>query len=1119
MEEKMAILRDYEMIVKKLLFFLILGYVFQVAAATSVVLLAGDSTMADYPESRMPLIGWGQALKQFALPETKIHNFALSGSSSKSFRSIGRWDNVLNAITDGCVVLIQFGHNDAMRTNPDKYADPAVDFPANLKRFVEEVRARNGVPILCTPVAYRAFNPDGTTKNLHGDYPKAVRQVAREYNVPLLDLTAITEEIYQRYGAENSKQLFKYCRAGEYPAFPEGAADNCHFNARGASEAARAVIRELYRQKLPGANRFAPPEWNWDFSELSTGQLPSTWTLWRKNYAGTVEAVKGQYGPALQVTGAESAALQYDLPVKAGETYVIRAEMQQTGKSKGDLVIAWKGENRKWLSLARIPGIFQVTGKPLCKAAVKVTVPKGAMYLCAMLTAAGGNDQNDKVWFYRLTIRQIFESGLSGTPNEPAPRLNFTLRDTDYPIYRNNTEVLKTLRMAIIKHSDVIGNENFPWITPATAAATAKKIKNAGYNCILTEGQRFLMRDIDSFTGPLDVSRGSLKFPELVQNTKIIADAFHLEGLKVYLHLTSGLAPNEFYRDHPNWMVKSVLDNGNRKYWGLNWICQNNVEYGKEYRKRLAQLVEAVRPDALMIDETSNMYDSCGCPDCRARFTADTGLTMPEPGNSSWFRNLDSPIYRKFLQWRIECVKKENDDYRAILRQYVPDGVLLSYYSVPYNQQAWYDHGISLESSAGTGEIFGLETISNYRKYWAMFIAAMKLTRYVAEQKLGTAFTITAFPNYDVLYSVWLLNLSQGGHQYWSWYQNETLKELRAGLVQWEMLHERLFSGLQSAGEVAVVFSSRDLNLRRAPRGRIQRQNVYLAIANNLTLAQIPYRATGDLDMERPIPDSVKVIIAMDFGLLTDNAVANLRNFVAKGGKLIASNEFSLYDAEGKRRTNFALADVLGCDFLALTDGEAILKTGEREVGPVDALVEVKPRAGAKVVGTMMPGTRPGLIHNRFGQGEAWYLAGSIAPAIYFNEFNGTAIIDRDNSDERRLAVVELFRNLIDAEGQFLKTEQLPPGVVVEKFLQDGVPQLHVLNYSGMMTDGRPETDHFNFPEIRSGAITIPDLKCARITAYSPEFNGKKNLQFERKDGTLKIMLPDFRYLLLIRFE
>jgi hypothetical protein len=53
---------------------------------------------------------------------------------------------------------------------------------------------------------------------------------------------------------------------------------------------------------------------------------------------------------------------------------------------------------------------------------------------------------------------------------------------------------------------------------------------------------------------------------------------------------------------------------------------------------------------------------------------------------------------------------------------------------------------------------------------------------------------------------------------------------------------------------------------------------------------------------------------------LSDKQCAQLRDYVEKGGAIVATHETSLYDEWGKPRANFALADLFGCDYAGKTD-------------------------------------------------------------------------------------------------------------------------------------------------------------------------------------------------------
>ena len=121
------------------------------------VFMIGDSTMANksYDNSK-PERGWGMALQGFFTDNVVVDNHAVNGRSSKTFIDEGRWQVVLDKIKPGDYVIIQFGHNDE-KPQADRHTDPGSTFDANLRRFVEETRARGGHPILMNSVVRRNF--------------------------------------------------------------------------------------------------------------------------------------------------------------------------------------------------------------------------------------------------------------------------------------------------------------------------------------------------------------------------------------------------------------------------------------------------------------------------------------------------------------------------------------------------------------------------------------------------------------------------------------------------------------------------------------------------------------------------------------------------------------------------------------------------------------------------------------------------------------------------------------------------------------------------------------------------------------------------------------------------
>lgn len=214
----------------------------------------GDSTMA--PNTKCdedpgdPGRGWAEPLQQFFDPaQLVVRNCAVSGRSTKSFIDEGRWQKVLDRIVPGDLLLIQFGHNDAKKSDPKRYTDPETTFKENLRRFVNEARGKGATPILATSIVRRQFGKDGTLRDSHGRYVPAAAEVAAELNVPLVDMNRLTGKLVLKYGPEESKKLYLYVEPNVAERFPDGNADDTHLCIRGAE-----VFAALFTEACVAAN-------------------------------------------------------------------------------------------------------------------------------------------------------------------------------------------------------------------------------------------------------------------------------------------------------------------------------------------------------------------------------------------------------------------------------------------------------------------------------------------------------------------------------------------------------------------------------------------------------------------------------------------------------------------------------------------------------------------------------------------------------------------------------------------------------------------------------------------------------------------------------------------------
>lgn len=221
------------------------------------VWLIGDSTIAIKETKAYPETGWGMPFVYFFDSTVTVENHAKNGRSTRTFLSENRWQPIADNLSEGDYVLIQFGHNDEAKEKTDRYTSPE-DYKKNLVKFITESRSKNATPILLTPVSRRKFK-DGVAQETHIEYSSLVFEVAKEQNVPVIDLDTKSRELYQQLGEEGSKLLFLQLAPGEHPNYPEGKTDNTHFSETGARKIASIVYNELLKLNLEITDRFIIP--------------------------------------------------------------------------------------------------------------------------------------------------------------------------------------------------------------------------------------------------------------------------------------------------------------------------------------------------------------------------------------------------------------------------------------------------------------------------------------------------------------------------------------------------------------------------------------------------------------------------------------------------------------------------------------------------------------------------------------------------------------------------------------------------------------------------------------------------------------------------------------------
>ena len=198
--------------------------------------LIGESTVATYSSGAKQ--GWGKYISShFVSGSISVQNFAMGGRSSKTFYNESAWDRALGS--KATYLFVQFGHNDSPKGKPES-TNPSSDFKSYLRRYVNESRNAKMSPVFVSPPHRARFSSNGVPSTELGPYASAMEEVAKDLNVPFIDLYKITGNRYKSWG--KAKTLSYFAKN-----------DTSHFNETGAKVIAQLVANEAGRV-IPALN-------------------------------------------------------------------------------------------------------------------------------------------------------------------------------------------------------------------------------------------------------------------------------------------------------------------------------------------------------------------------------------------------------------------------------------------------------------------------------------------------------------------------------------------------------------------------------------------------------------------------------------------------------------------------------------------------------------------------------------------------------------------------------------------------------------------------------------------------------------------------------------------------
>ncbi len=659
-----------------------------------------------------------------------------------------------------------------------------------------------------------------------------------------------------------------------------------------------------------------------------------------------------------------------------------------------------------------------------------------------------------------------------------------------------------------------------PEITAEEANEVCRNIRAKGFDTVFLSGRyRYMFAE--------DWGQrnwwNAVPWDQYLKTTSLFSKACKDHGLRLVMHLTSNLALYPDYERLFKGMETRFVDTDEPGEWPRYFgyaLCPNNPDFQQMYLGRLKEMMRIVKPDGMMIDETGFSPTevpggrTCGCQHCRSQFTEQYGFEIPsDTSDVNVWKNWDNEQWRAWQKFRTESVGRWAGKRKAAIDEVIGETLFTACSSCPLQAFTAQLAGGDGETFMQHGTIFFYESQPATPWSWRKVVAEGK---YI--DALGPVILFVNTASVSQAYWTHILGMAHG----WCNHQWPEFNQWRVLPVVWQEKWQNIWLGNESIANVAVIYSSPTRTLSGKYVEPENDMTEYLGWAQALTEMHIPFDVVTALQLTPEKLSRYDLVILPDTFCLSQSQNDVLRNFVKNGGNMIATDESSVYDYEGRRGDNFALADVFGVE---LTGNQRAAKLGDL-TGPAGerypfaaggyCIVEA---ADAQTMFKRASDDKPIVTVNEYGKGKCAYAALQLGTGWYMPQVGvgwyGEAGYWSDNREKSSKRIIEkLVGDLLTAP---VKTENVPDEVIVNVVRHNtrgySGTIIHLVNALGTKFEEYalvpPETD-FEFVDYPPLGDYLPEgekmkfnLKAHNVRAayfISPDFKGAVRLNVRKID-------------------
>ena len=529
-----------------------------------------------------------------------------------------------------------------------------------------------------------------------------------------------------------------------------------------------------------------------------------------------------------------------------------------------------------------------------------------------------------------------------------------------------------------------------------------------------------------------------------------LVKTFHRHGMKFIDHIDLTLLWNsEIGFRVLMERLPEVLKDKNDNLPAIQF-CMNNPEFTRKVFEYLRRDIE-LGVDGFQLDEGEFWAHGCTCKVCREKFTRETGWIFPMDETDPSVTELETPLARRWHEWRCKTITNWYIELRRHLKDLKPD-LVLSVYTTHWGFTSSHPGRGASSDLIDLGRVhnfFGTEVMTRNVMQSSRPLLPLRKMKNILTLAYGVPVWGWYYTSSDsVNYFAWAVANMCGQSSLLSDHPHDPAVPL---FEVWGAGPANMRNGSENVAEVAILFSgySRDWNRKVGFIPDV------MGVAQELEAMHIPYEFIGDMSVDAKHLAKYKVLFLGSAQCLSDVEIAAIKAFAAKGGRVCLRETAGTRDEIGKNRAKPA-----------------------------------------------------------FGAADRGFVAMPPAGAFYAREGSPPRVWNFDPDPVAEKKFREQLAGLV--KGATVWSVRGAPDKVYTSIWKEkgGDTVIHFLNSTGTnIKPGekmKPEAPVPTFPELKEDIVfTIPGANVAKVTAASPDFEGVRELTFEKNpDGTVTVTLP-----------